>query len=103
MRAVAARALLAATVGVCTLVAASPARASSQAPPATTEGRLATRDGARVVDVPLEHTEVGIRIDGFVAQVVVEQSFKNPYDHKIEATYLFPLPTGAAVNDLEIA
>ena len=34
--------------------------------------------------------------------MVVEQTFKNPYDHKIEATYLFPLPTGAAVNDLEI-
>ncbi len=104
MRAVAAPALLAAVASVCTLVAAGQASASSSSkdPPATTEGRLATRDGKQVVDVPLEHTEVRIRADGLVAQVEVEQTFRNPYDRKIEAVYLFPLPTGAAVNDLEI-
>ena len=66
------------------------------------EGRLATRDGDQIVDVPLRHTEVSIRVTGVVAQVTVEQAFTNPFDRKIEATYLFPLPTRAAVHDLEI-
>jgi Ca-activated chloride channel family protein len=70
--------------------------------PNTTEGRLSTRDGKQVVDVPLKHTNVNIKVDGFVAQVEVEQTFQNPYQKKIEALYLFPLPTGAAVNNLEI-
>jgi Ca-activated chloride channel family protein len=95
---VAARPLLAITVGVCALVMIGRGEAEAS----TTEGRLATRDGKRVVDVPLEHTQVTIRATGHLAEVEVEQTFKNPYDRKIEAVYLFPLPTGAAVNDLEI-
>jgi len=104
MSKVAARALLAGAVGLCALVAAGQGRATSKQDPApaTTEGRLATRDGKKVVDVPLEHTEVAIHATGHLAEVRVEQTFRNPYDHKIEAVYLFPLPTGAAVNDLEI-
>jgi Ca-activated chloride channel homolog len=75
---------------------------SSFTPPATTEGRLVTRDGKTVVDVPLEHTDVRIRVDGYLADATVTQRFKNPYDHKIEAVYLFPLPTTAAVSELAI-
>jgi Ca-activated chloride channel family protein len=101
-----ARALSAILVGVFALVGANRGgRATTKAataPPATTEGRLATREGKRVVDVPLEHTEVAIRATGHLAEVTVEQTFKNPYDKKIEAVYLFPLPTGAAVNGLEM-
>jgi Ca-activated chloride channel family protein len=103
-RVAAAPVLFAAAVGVCALVATQWSRATTKPgrPPATTEGRLATRDGHRVVDVPLEHTEVAIHATGHLAEVRVEQTFRNPYDKKIEATYLFPLPTGAAVNDLEL-
>lgn len=86
--------LLAGAVVVCAYAAT--ARAS------VTEGKLATREGKRVVDVPLEHTEVAIRATGYLAQVTVEQTFRNPYDRKIEAIYLFPLPTSAAVNEMEI-
>ena len=46
--------------------------------PRPTEGRLATRDG-KVVDVPLEHTEVAIRVDGHLAEATVTQRFDNPY------------------------
>jgi Ca-activated chloride channel family protein len=102
MRAALARGLLAAMAGVYALAVAGEAGATNPQPPATTEGRLATRDGKQVVDVPLEHTEVKIRADGHIAEVVVEQTIRNPYDKKIEAVYLFPLPTGAAVNDMEI-
>lgn len=52
-----------------------------------------------VVPVPLEHTDVAARVSGFVASVDVTQTFVNPYDTKIEAVYVFPLPTDAAVTD----
>ncbi|PYQ11676.1 MAG: hypothetical protein DMH00_07565 [Acidobacteria bacterium] len=51
---------------------------------------------------PLKHTEVHAEITGSVAQVRVSQIFQNPYDRPIEAVYVFPLPRGAAVDDLEI-
>jgi len=70
---------------------------------AVTEGKLETRDGKEIVAVPLEHTEVRVRIDGFIADVEVEQRFQNPYSHKIEAIYLFPLPAQSAVNGYELA
>ncbi|MEN8149986.1 MAG: VIT domain-containing protein [Planctomycetota bacterium] len=52
-----------------------------------------------VVHVPLEHTDVVARVSGFVSSVEVTQTFLNPYDTKIEAVYVFPLPTDAAVTD----
>jgi len=51
-----------------------------------TEGTLATREGKKIVDVPLEHTEVKIHASGFLATVDIEQTFHNPYDKKIEFT-----------------
>jgi Ca-activated chloride channel family protein len=90
---------------VCAL--AVPARAAPRTAAADraahTEGSLVTRQGGKVVDVPLEHTEVAIRVDGPVAEATVTQRFKNPYGAKIEAVYLFPLPTGAAVGGLTIS
>jgi len=66
------------------------------------EGRLVTRVGGKLVDVPLAHTDVHIRIDGPVAEAEVVQRFINPSTTKIEAVYLFPLPAAAAVDDLAI-
>ncbi|MFQ5789165.1 MAG: VIT domain-containing protein, partial [Acidobacteriota bacterium] len=51
---------------------------------------------------PLDHTDVQAEIVGNVARVEVTQHFKNPYDKKIEAVYVFPLPNRAAVDDMEI-
>ncbi len=56
------------------------------------------RDGTGFVHVPLDHTEVDANINGHVASVNVRQRFQNPYDTKIEAIYVFPLPADAAVN-----
>ncbi len=50
------------------------------------------------VPMPLRHTEVAARLDGFLASVDVTQHFENPYDTKIEAVYVFPLPERAAVS-----
>ncbi|HWN69904.1 MAG TPA: VIT domain-containing protein, partial [Haliangium sp.] len=70
--------------------------------PEPTEGRLVTRQGEQRVDVPLEHTDVQIHVAGHLADVTLTQTFHNPYRDKIEAVYLFPLPTGAAVHQLDI-
>lgn len=50
------------------------------------------------VPIPLKHTEVDASIAGYIATVDVTQKFHNPYDAKIEAVYVFPLPQNAAVN-----
>ena len=51
-------------------------------------------------EFPLKHTDVDVDISGFVARVVVTQTFQNPFEDTIEATYVFPLPHEAAVTDL---
>lgn len=51
------------------------------------------------VPVPLEHTDVRASIAGFLATTDVVQTFHNPFDTKIEAVYVFPLPENAAVSE----
>lgn len=51
------------------------------------------------VPLPLRHTDVRAAIAGYISTVDVTQQFENPYDEKIEAVYLFPLPEKAAVNE----
>lgn len=53
----------------------------------------------REIPLPLKHTDVDARISGYVGTVDVTQQFENPYDQKIEAVYLFPLPEKAAVSE----
>jgi Ca-activated chloride channel family protein len=57
-------------------------------------------DGKAVSDCPLKHTDVKAEVSGFLSRVTVTQEFENPYAEKIEAVYTFPLPPGAAVDDL---
>ena len=59
-------------------------------------------DALGVKSFPLKHTHVRAEIVGNVARVEVTQSFHNPYDKKIEAVYIFPLPNRAAVDDMTI-
>jgi len=54
---------------------------------------------AREIPLPLKHTAVNARIDGYISTVNVRQEFSNPFDQKIEAVYLFPLPEKAAVSE----
>jgi Ca-activated chloride channel family protein len=49
---------------------------------------------------PLKHTDVKVEISGFLSRVNVTQQFENPFKEKIEAVYVFPLPAGAAVDDM---
>jgi Ca-activated chloride channel family protein len=67
-----------------------------QAEPRITGGTLTSPAGL----CPLKHTDVDARITGPLARVTVTQEFENPFSQKIEAVYVFPLPTNAAVDDM---
>ena len=56
--------------------------------------------GKQVGECPLKHTSVKAEVSGFLSRVTVTQDFENPFPHKIEAVYTFPLPQSAAVDDL---
>ncbi|MEQ9406950.1 MAG: VIT domain-containing protein [Fuerstiella sp.] len=81
------------------------AKATTATPPPAVEAPgcgalMATLPGeTKQVPVPLRHTAVQGNIDGYIATVDVTQQFHNPYDSKIEAVYVFPLPQSAAVNE----
>lgn len=62
-------------------------------------GTMMTRLPDREVPLPLKHTAVSAEIAGYVSTVNVQQRFENPYDSKIEAVYMFPLPEKAAVSE----
>ena len=53
----------------------------------------------REIPLPLKHTDVNARVEGYVGTVDVTQQFENPYSEKIEAVYMFPLPEKAAVSE----
>ncbi len=65
-----------------------------------TQGALRVKTADGIVEIPLRHTDVQADISGFIARVKVTQTFFNPYDEKIEAIYVFPLPHTAAVDDM---
>ena len=56
-------------------------------------------DDQEQVPLPLKHTDVRAAIAGYVGTVDVTQQFENPFDRKIEAVYMFPLPEKAAVSE----
>jgi len=61
-------------------------------------GRIeATLDGERVVLSSL-HSSYLVTVRGDVANVELTQTFENPYDQPLNATYLFPLNKDAAVH-----
>ncbi|MEN3535661.1 VIT domain-containing protein [Microbispora sp. ZYX-F-249] len=57
-------------------------------------GALETEKG----NLPLESVDVAAHLTGLVAGVEVVQTFRNPFDVSLEATYVFPLPPRAAVT-----
>src|SRR5215468_7956029 len=67
-----------------------------------TQGTLQAigRDGQPRADCPLKHTDVKAEVSGSLARVTVTQEFHNPFQEKIEAVYVFPLPQSAAVDDM---
>ncbi|MCP4593682.1 MAG: hypothetical protein GY842_23345, partial [bacterium] len=62
-------------------------------------GTLVCKREDKEIPLPLKHTDVDASISGYIATVEVTQQYHNPYDGKIEAVYVFPLPQNAAVNE----
>lgn len=48
--------------------------------------------------LPLKAMQVQAKISGLISQVSLRQTFVNTLDEPMEATYIFPLPPGAAVT-----
>lgn len=59
-------------------------------------------EGISADQFPLLSTKVNVSITGPVADVVVTQTYKNNGKVPIEATYVFPASTRAAVHDLQM-
>jgi len=62
-------------------------------------GLLKVPGGGPNARFPLEHTHVRAEVSGWLATTRVTQTFGNPFQKAVEAVYVFPLPTSAAVND----
>jgi len=72
------------------------------APGEVTQGalRVMDRDSQPRAECPLRHTDVKAEVSGSLGRVIVTQEFHNPFQEKIEAVYVFPLPQSAAVDDM---
>ena len=78
----------------------NPAQGSTYADPLPAHASFTTRmSDDRMVELPLQSTHVSAEVSAFVARVNVVQTYVNPFTTPIEATYLFPLPDRAAVDD----
>jgi hypothetical protein len=68
----------------------------------TNEENFAVLKDVRGRDVALKGVNVRARLHGLMADVEVEQIYRNPQKTNIEAIYTFPLPLGAVLLALEV-
>ncbi len=76
---------------------AAPDAAKTLAPYFLVEGEESTVD-----QFPLKSTDVQVSIGGVIAEVTVRQSYQNGGDRPINARYVFPASTRAAVHGMKI-
>jgi len=50
----------------------------------------------------LKHTDVSAHVSGYMARVTVTQSFQNSFNDDVEAIYVFPLDSQAAVDSMTV-
>jgi Ca-activated chloride channel family protein len=62
-------------------------------------GQMYARSGDKTLGLPLTETSFDTNVVGTIAETSVTQTFSNPFDHTIEAVYVFPLPEDGAVDD----
>ncbi len=67
----------------------------SRPPASLNGGQLVTAEGRAL---PLLGVHITARARGGVAEVVLEQRFRNPHDVPLAVTYSFPLPAEAAIS-----
>ena len=81
---------------------ASPTRAQDAAEPAESPYFFVQGAQPGVDALPLKSTDVRVDISGVIADVVVTQRYRNEGAVPIEAKYIFPGSTRAAVNGLQV-
>lgn len=96
--------IVSASTAAAGLLAFSPARAQDLEPRQKTESPyFFVRGGDPSVDrLPLKDTRVDVRISGVIADVTVTQHYRNEGQRAIEARYVFPGSTRAAVHGLTV-
>ncbi len=69
----------------------------------TTLQLVAKRAGGEVLGTfPLRRSDVRAEASGWIASTHLTQTFENAFDEPVEAVYVFPLPSDAAVNEFEL-
>ncbi|MEM7765075.1 MAG: marine proteobacterial sortase target protein [Pseudomonadota bacterium] len=63
---------------------------------------LPTQSAASFRVAPRLSTGIDLKVVGDIARATVTQTFLNPTDDWVEATYVFPLPADAAVDHMEL-
>jgi len=59
-------------------------------------------NGSQRIFLPLKMTDVQLEMDSGILAATVRQRFVNDTDLALEAMYVFPLPPGAAVTDMQM-
>lgn len=97
-------AVAASAAAACFLTLAPAARAQEAGPRLVTESPyFFIKGGDPDVDrLPLKSTKVDVRISGVIADVTVTQQYKNEGTRPIEAKYVFPGSTKAAVHGMNV-
>ncbi|WP_165360690.1 VIT domain-containing protein [Candidatus Chloroploca sp. Khr17] len=72
------------------------------APDAPVRGGMLLPRDPNMLPVPLEHTTIMIEVVGPLAETKVVQRFRNRHASPLDALYVFPLPTEAAVSSFEL-
>ena len=63
-------------------------------------GQLQARVDGRDIQLPLMHSDISADVQGDLATVTVVQTFENPTQTPLNATYLFPMNEDAAVYSM---
>jgi len=85
------------------LAVAVPAAAGEPSPDETLSPYFFVENGDPEVDrLPLKETRADVRIAGVIADVVVTQVYRNEGTHPLNAKYVFPASTRAAVHGMTL-
>lgn len=93
-------ALLAAAIGLGQSLNAQAAETAAESSAPLAPYFFIEGDDSGVDRMPLKHSHADIRLNGFIASVTLSQVYRNAGNQPINATYLFPGSTRAAVNGM---
>lgn len=88
---------------LCVALSAGPARAGAEQGDKTLSPYFFVEGGDPSIDrLPLKDTSVSVQISGVIADVTVRQTYTNEGIRPINARYIFPASTHAAVNGMKM-